>query len=128
LERSKLVRKLVEATRSRRYINHAVAQKLGVSDARISKWLAGVGIPNPYQARAWGEMVGLDLDYLTDDGLDVPPSTRPDPQRALDEVVILEIARVVGYDEAKSRLMKVAKPVVRFEEPAPSGAATMVAS
>ncbi|MDR3638283.1 MAG: helix-turn-helix domain-containing protein [Isosphaeraceae bacterium] len=123
-----------------------LARISGVSDSEISRILNGKSRPGLENAYRLAKAMGVSLDYLADDGLDVDPLAHADPL-SLDEREVLDLARgigltkasrvlenirIIGYETAMRRLLEarsaiaVAAPVEPDEEvrqqhmPAPS--------
>lgn len=116
-----------------------LARLSAVSDSEISRILHGKSRPGLDNAFRLAKAVGVTLDYLADDSADAEPGP---PQDALSseerrilalihkigmsEVrAILEIARLLGYETAVSRLIG-AKPVVEVESEPISEAAPSI--
>jgi transcriptional regulator with XRE-family HTH domain len=75
-----------------------------VSANTVGRWLSGQTKPDIAQAKAFADLLGLSLDYLTNEGED---AIRPVPK---DEAIILEYARDLGYSEARRRLIQAPFP------------------
>lgn len=105
-----------------------LAQRSKVSDSEISRILSGQSTPGLENAFRLARAVGVSLDYLADDTLEVDPLRSTDPlttdeRRVLDVVQqieldraiqLLEMIRFVGFETAMQRLL-IAKPVVEFD-------------
>jgi transcriptional regulator with XRE-family HTH domain len=124
-----------------------LAQRSKVSDSEISRILSGQSTPGLENAFRLARAVGVSLDFLADDALEVDPLRGSDPlssdeRRVLDLVqrvglsralLLLENISFVGYDIAMQRLLA-AKPVIEPELPeearagAPALAVTAVAA
>jgi transcriptional regulator with XRE-family HTH domain len=99
-----------------------------VSDSEISRILQGKSRPGLDNAFRLAKAVGVSLDFLADDTLDVEPTSpsdklSPEERKILsitqkigcEEVVqILETLRFLGYEVAMSRLVG-GKPVVAID-------------
>jgi transcriptional regulator with XRE-family HTH domain len=99
-----------------------------VSDSEISRILQGKSRPGLDNAFRLAKAVGVSLDFLADDTLDVeptPPSDKLSPEErkilaitqkiGCHEVMqILETLRFLGYEVAMSRLVG-GKPVIEIE-------------
>ena len=109
-----------------------LARKSDVSDSEISRIMNGKSLPGLENAIALARAVGVSLDYLADDSLDVDPNQPKESaderettiQRLAREIgfkqaeYILEYTRIIGYDVAMHRLVEAAKPVVSVPETA----------
>jgi transcriptional regulator with XRE-family HTH domain len=96
-----------------------------VSDSEISRILQGKSRPGLDNALRLAKAVGVSLDYLADDEIEVEPAVPGDPlspeERKILNIVpkvgppealaILENVRFLGYEVAMSRLIG-AKPVI----------------
>lgn len=96
-----------------------------VSDSEISRILQGKSRPGLDNALRLARALGVSLDYLADDKLDVEPtdSLSADERKAmsiiqklgLSQVLsILEIIRFLGYEVTMSRLIG-AKPIIEID-------------
>jgi transcriptional regulator with XRE-family HTH domain len=100
-----------------------------VSDSEISRILQGKSRPGLDNAFRLARSVGVTLDYLADDSLDVEPP-KPDDHLSSDErriltlaqkvgcsqvVTILENIRFLGYEVAMSRLVG-GKPIIEVDK------------
>ncbi len=102
-----------------------LAQRSKVSDSEISRILSGQSTPGLENAFRLARSVGVSLDYLADDTLDVDPLKASDPltaeeRRVLDVshqvglarvMFLLENIRFLGYETALQRIL-MAKPRV----------------
>jgi transcriptional regulator with XRE-family HTH domain len=100
-----------------------------VSDSEISRILQGKSRPGLDNAFRLARSVGVTLDYLADDSLDVEPPKpedhlSPDERRILtlaqkvgcsQVVTILENIRFLGYEVAMSRLVG-GKPIIEVDK------------
>ena len=116
-----------------------LARKAQVSDSEISRILQGKSRPGLDNAFRLARAVGVSLDYLADDSIDVDSQSAPADNLTAEERKILALAgkigrgevltlleniRFLGYDVAMSRLVG-SKPVIELErEPIPTPAAT----
>ncbi len=114
-----------------------------VSDSEISRILQGKSRPGLDNAFRLAQAVGVSLDYLADDSLDVDAQSVPPDSLTIDDRKILALAgrlgrgevltlleniRFLGYDVAMSRLVG-GKPVIELEQaPAPVVAAPRISS
>jgi transcriptional regulator with XRE-family HTH domain len=124
---------------------HAQMQRLGlngqrlarsskVSDSEISRILAGKSRPGLENAFKLARAVGVSLDFLADDALEVDPLVHKDPVTAEERELldlahgigtsrvtrIVENVRLLGYEVAMRRLLD-AKPVIEVDaEPRPA--------
>jgi transcriptional regulator with XRE-family HTH domain len=103
-----------------------------VSDSEISRILQGKSRPGLDNAFRLAKAVGVSLDFLADDTLDVEPAPPSDKLSAEERkilsiaqkigcaevVFILEALRILGYEVAISRLMG-GKPVVEVDRDGP---------
>ena len=107
-----------------------LARKSEVSDSEISRIMNKKSLPGLENAIALARAVGVSLDYLADDALEVDPNRPKESadereatiQRLAREIgfkqaeYILEYTRIIGYDVAMHRLVEAAKPVVSLPE------------
>jgi transcriptional regulator with XRE-family HTH domain len=93
----KIIKRLVDIGWEQKQLSVAT----GLGESRISRWLSGVGNPKPLQFLSMARALGVTVDYLIDDGQD---ASRPalDP----DEARLLVIARELGYQVARRRLLQ----------------------
>jgi transcriptional regulator with XRE-family HTH domain len=99
-----------------------------VSDSEISRILQGKSRPGLDNAFRLAKSVGVSLDYLADDSLDVEPpqpadKLAPEERRLLaiaqkigcaEVLTILENIRFLGYEVAMSRLVG-GKPIIEID-------------
>jgi transcriptional regulator with XRE-family HTH domain len=100
-----------------------------VSDSEISRILQGKSRPGLDNAFRLARSVGVTLDYLADDSLDVEPP-KPEDHLSSDErriltlaqkvgcsqvITILENIRFLGYEVAMSRLVG-GKPIIEVDK------------
>jgi transcriptional regulator with XRE-family HTH domain len=119
-----------------------LARSSKVSDSEISRILAGKSRPGLENAFRLARAVGVSLDYLADDSLEVDPLVHKDPvtpeERELLDLAhgigtarvtrIVENVRLLGYEVAMRRLLD-AKPVIEVDaEPRPGAPAVPAAS
>src|SRR5258708_17627647 len=78
-----------------------------VSDSEISRILQGKSRPGLDNAFRLARSVGVTLDYLADDSLDVEPP-KPDDHLSSDERRILTLAQQVGCSHVVTILDKIA--------------------
>jgi transcriptional regulator with XRE-family HTH domain len=104
-----------------------LARKSEVSDSEISRIMNGKSLPGLENAIALARAVGVSLDFLADDTLDIDPAqpqaatVESETERTLLRIAreigylqafnLLDNARRLGYDVAAARLLD-AKPVV----------------
>jgi transcriptional regulator with XRE-family HTH domain len=106
-----------------------LARSSHVSDSEISRILQGKSRPGLDNAFRLARSVGVTLDYLADDSLDVEPP-RPEDHLSADErrvlslaqkigcsqvITILENIRFLGYEVAMSRLVG-GKPIIEVDK------------
>jgi transcriptional regulator with XRE-family HTH domain len=106
-----------------------LARSSHVSDSEISRILQGKSRPGLDNAFRLARSVGVTLDYLADDSLDVEPP-RPEDHLSPDErrvlslaqkigcsqvITILENIRFLGYEVAMSRLVG-GKPIIEVDK------------
>jgi len=106
-----------------------LARQSFVSDSEISRILQGKSRPGLDNAFRLAKAVGVSLDFLADDTLDVEP-TPPSDKLSSEErkivaiaqkigcaevVTILELLRFIGYEVAMSRLTG-GRPVIEVEK------------
>jgi transcriptional regulator with XRE-family HTH domain len=117
---------------TRRGLNGQKLARLSqVSDSEISRILQGKSRPGLDNALRLAQAVGVSLDYLADDRLDVEPTEPPDTLSAEERKVlgviqkmgcsemltILETVRFLGYEVAMSRLVGASvKPVIEIAD------------
>ncbi len=106
-----------------------LAQRSKVSDSEISRILSGQSTPGLENASRLARAVGVSVDYLADDALEVDPLSASDPlsadeRRVLDLVgqvgltkalILLENIRYIGFETSMQRLLVTNKPVVEPE-------------
>ena len=105
-----------------------LAQRSRVSDSEISRILSGQSTPGLENAFRLARAVGVSLDFLADDAMEVDPFKASDPlsseeRRILDlvkqvgmlkAILVLENLRYLGYETAMQRLL-MAKPVIEID-------------
>jgi transcriptional regulator with XRE-family HTH domain len=106
-----------------------LARSSHVSDSEISRILQGKSRPGLDNAFRLARSVGVTLDYLADDSLDVEPP-RPEDHLSAEErrilslaqkigcsqvITILENIRFLGYEVAMSRLVG-GKPIIEVDK------------
>jgi transcriptional regulator with XRE-family HTH domain len=106
-----------------------LARSSRVSDSEISRILQGKSRPGLDNAFRLARSVGVTLDYLADDSLDIEPP-RPEDHLSADErrvlslaqkigcshvITILENIRFLGYEVAMSRLVG-GKPIIEVDK------------
>jgi len=109
-----------------------LARRSFVSDSEISRILQGKSRPGLDNAYRLAKAVGVSLDYLADDALDVEP-TQPSDKLTAEErkivsiaqkigcaevLTILELLRFIGYEVAMGRLTG-GRPVIEIEKDGP---------
>jgi transcriptional regulator with XRE-family HTH domain len=106
-----------------------LARSSRVSDSEISRILQGKSRPGLDNAFRLARSVGVTLDYLADDSLDVEPPRAedhlsPEERRVLSlaqkigcsqVITILENIRFLGYEVAMSRLVG-GKPIIEVDK------------
>lgn len=106
-----------------------LARQSGVSDSEISRILSGKSLPGLENAFRLAKAVGVSLDFLADDALEVDPaqnvSVVSDAEAALLAVArelglreathVLEIIKFIGYGVAMRRLLD-AKPTIEVAD------------
>ena len=116
-----------------------LAQRSKVSDSEISRILSGQSTPGLENAFRLARAVGVSVDFLADDTLEVDPLTAtdtvsPDERRLLDAVeqigllralLLLENIRYIGFETSMKRLLMTSKPTIeldreRDDEPRPT--------
>lgn len=96
----------------------ALAERVGLSKSSMSRILSGVQEPKLRLAHELARVLGVTLDYLVDDSLELEPSG----QLVLlndDEVAILKMVRRLGHDTSIDRLLAVATPMPGSRLPSP---------
>jgi len=91
--------KLRKLMRDQRYSQDMLARQLEVSQNLVSRWARGASVPDLRAARALAGILGVTLDYLSDDGQAEPPS----PGMTAGERRVWEVVREIGADEAFRR-------------------------
>jgi transcriptional regulator with XRE-family HTH domain len=106
-----------------------LARSSKVSDSEISRILQGKSRPGLDNAFRLARSVGVTLDYLADDSMDVEPP-KPEDHLTADErkiltlaqkvgcsqvITILENIRFLGYELAMSRLLG-GKPIIEVDK------------
>jgi transcriptional regulator with XRE-family HTH domain len=111
-----------------------LARQSGVSDSEISRILSGKSQPGLENAFRLARAVGVSLDFLADDSLEVDPaqnvSVVSEPEAALlalarelgmrEAAHLLEVAKFIGYGVAMRRLLD-AKPTIEAAESPATG-------
>jgi len=106
-----------------------LARMSQVSDSEISRILQGKSRPGLDNALRLAKAVGVSLDYLADDQIDIEPAPpgellSPEERKILtlvtkigpaEVLTILENIRFLGYEVAMSRLVS-AKPVIEADK------------
>jgi transcriptional regulator with XRE-family HTH domain len=110
-----------------------LARQAQVSDSEISRILQGKSRPGLDNAYRLAKAVGVSLDFLADDSLDIDTTTQPADNLTTEErkilsiaqkigwaevLIILETIRFLGYDLAMTRLVG-AKPIIEIEKDVP---------
>lgn len=130
-----LKQKLQMLMRSQNLNGQRLARLSHVSDSEISRILQGKSRPGLDNALRLAQAVGVSLDYLADDTIDVEPPRPEDAVSPEDHKLlglcrrigeeeaqrVLEIVRILGYEVAMARLLGAAsKPVIETlrEDPA----------
>lgn len=138
-----LKQKLQMLMKSRSLNGQRLARLSKVSDSEISRILQGKSRPGLDNALRLAQAVGVSLDYLADDQLDVEPSQAENaltseeqkllglckkvgPEEALD---IMKAVQRMGYEVAMARLLGIAgRPIIERDdqvgEPRPSAIST----
>ena len=85
----------------------------GVSKSTITNWFNGSSKPDIDWVFAFSRALDVSLDWLLDDAADYPPPGRAEASQELvsepselDKLVIWEIAKAIGIEEAKRRLVR----------------------
>ena len=124
----KLEEKLAQHMARRGLNGQRLARSSKVSDSEISRILGGKSRPGLENAFRLARAVGVSLDYLADDSLEIDPLEHKDPLTADEHELlelahgvgtaraarILDIVRIVGYEIAMRRLLD-AKPIVEVD-------------
>jgi transcriptional regulator with XRE-family HTH domain len=109
-----------------------LARSSQVSDSEISRILQGKSRPGLDNAFRIARSVGVTLDYLADDSLDIEPcmptdNLSPEERKILavvqkigfgEVLTILENIRFLGYEVAMSRLVG-GKPIIEIDKEPP---------
>lgn len=91
-ERMEFSSKLKRLMGIHRYSQGLLAQKLDVSQNKVSTWTRGLVLPDLREAVVLSRLFGVDVNYLANDALDDPPESPEDDERAiLDLVHALEL-------------------------------------
>jgi transcriptional regulator with XRE-family HTH domain len=120
--------KLLTAMAQQGLNGQKLAQRSRVSDSEISRILSGQSTPGLENAFRLARAVGVSLDFLADDALEVDPLRTTDPlsteeRRVLDlvqrvgsarAILLLENISFIGYETAMQRLLG-AKPVIELD-------------
>jgi transcriptional regulator with XRE-family HTH domain len=116
----KLIEKVKRLMTEQRISQVSLANRLGVSEARVSKWFQGTGLPDPYKLRKIGEMLDVPMDWFVDDSSPDPPSPVSNldtgPAISKEEEHVLYLARTIGIEEA-TRRMAMVPPRVGYPGP-----------
>lgn len=84
-----------------------LAGAIGVAPSRISQWSQGTGLPNCYQIRKIAQVLGVTMDYLTDDTTE-DPSVIPSMNKISEsEAELVNTVRRMcgGAEEAMRRIL-----------------------
>lgn len=126
-----LKQKLQMLMKSRNLNGQRLARLSKVSDSEISRILQGKSRPGLDNALRLAQAVGVSLDYLADDRIDVEPSQAddaltPDDQRILglckkigheEALDIMKAVQRMGYEVAMARLLGIAgRPVIERDD------------
>lgn len=127
-----LKHKLQMLMKARNLNGQKLARLSRVSDSEISRILQGKSRPGLDNALRLAQAVGVSLDYLADDQIEVEPTAAAEnvpsaedhklltvcKQIGSEEVQrILEIIRFLGYDVAMARLLGMSsKPVIERDD------------
>ncbi|WP_165075092.1 helix-turn-helix domain-containing protein [Paludisphaera rhizosphaerae] len=126
-----LKQKLQMLMKSRNLNGQRLARLSKVSDSEISRILQGKSRPGLDNALRLAQAVGVSLDYLADDRIDVEPSQAEDALTAEDQKILglckkigheeaLDIMKAVqrmGYEVAMARLLGIAgRPVIERDD------------
>lgn len=87
----------------------ALSERLGVPKSSMSRIFSGVQEPKLMLAFRLAKELGVTLDYLADDALDVDPAGHWAVVNE-DELTILKLVRRLGHDESIDRLLGVDRP------------------
>jgi transcriptional regulator with XRE-family HTH domain len=82
---------------------------VGLSKSTISRILSGLQEPKLSLANDLAKALGVPLDYLLDDSLEIGPTQHVAIMTA-EELMILKIVRRLGSDVALDRLLAVGSP------------------
>jgi transcriptional regulator with XRE-family HTH domain len=77
-----------------------VARRVGVSPATVGRWQTGT-VPEGPALLGLARVLGVPVEYLLDESMGEPPG----PLVAPEEMSFLELARLIGLDEARRRLI-----------------------
>ncbi|WP_165243714.1 helix-turn-helix domain-containing protein [Paludisphaera soli] len=122
-----LKQKLQMLMKIRNLNGQKLARLSQVSDSEISRILQGKSRPGLDNALRLAQAVGVSLDYLADDQIEIEPARPEDAVSAEDHKLlglcnrigaeeaqrVLEIVRILGYEVAMARLIGASsKPVI----------------
>ena len=94
--------KIEKLTASKGIKKKQIAEAMGAHATRISDWISGKWQPDLGQALRLARFLSVPLDYLADDSMDELPT----PDVLPEEMKLIEMARVVGIEEARRRLLQ----------------------
>ena len=97
----------------------ALAGQFGLSKSSISRILSGAQEPKLRLAYDLARSLGVTLDYLVDDSMEVDPGEQL-VKVSEDEMTILKIVRRIGTDEAIDRLVNGPAPQPQTEPRPPA--------
>lgn len=114
-------KKILRMLAEKRFTQVGLAQKLGVTEQRVSKWLSqGTGFPDPYKLKAMADLFEVPMEWFVDDTtLDPPlPLSTVDsaPGLSREEEHVLYLSRAIGVEEAIRR-MAMAPPTISYAVP-----------
>lgn len=101
--------KLTKLCESRNWDQADLWRAIGKSVRRstLSNWFNDQTRPDMATGLLVARALGVPLDYLADDAMEKPPEMAPSVGLSADEEVILDMARTLGIERAKERMLLV---------------------
>ncbi len=104
-----LVEKIEKLLSDRGWKQIDLAEAIGVSKQRVSQWMQGTGQPKPYHLLRMARALNVPMEFLADDTMEDIAAQGV----SAEEMKVVEMARVLGLEEAKRRLLQA--PAVDIE-------------
>ena len=88
-----------------------LAAKVGLTKSSMSRILSGSQVPKLDKAQELSRALGVSLDYLADDELEIQPAGQW-VVISEDEITVLKLIRRLGIDAALDRLLGIEAPPI----------------